>query len=348
MVLISIILIALVPTTQGSGIAVEVEEFKSFLETTPEAIIFDVRTPEEYQVFHIRGAYQIDPLDIMNTGISQAVAILDEQGVAKDHPLGFYCNCGRGELAKALMEEVEKLGYNNTRYLLMTINEWPYKEDWVMGSNPDGPPYGSLTQNIGFLAFMAIVVLLAFIIGVLVLLHVLRSWNSEIYSTLNDQIFASKGLLAVIAGLSVISIITAAYQTYRFYFEGDCGCSAEGNYIFELYSDIWGIPVALLGALGVLVSLGICITYLVPLGEKLSPLLDRVALLEHLYYFRYPIWFLYQTGSVVFILDLMYIAYIAAETFCDLCLISQSIAILNWIILGFMYLKGVKGDKHSH
>ena len=79
----------------------------------PRPLVLDVRTAEEYEVSHLRGAVRIDP----GAG---AEALPD--GIAKDAPIVAYCSVGyrSSALARRLMEA----GYTGVRNLEGSIFEW--------------------------------------------------------------------------------------------------------------------------------------------------------------------------------------------------------------------------------
>ncbi|MBR4597026.1 MAG: rhodanese-like domain-containing protein [Opitutales bacterium] len=70
-------------------------------------VLIDVRTPQEYDEAHVRGAILI-PVDELE-------AEIDEYGIEKDAKIGVYCR--RGVRAERAREILLKKGYTNVRNL---------------------------------------------------------------------------------------------------------------------------------------------------------------------------------------------------------------------------------------
>jgi rhodanese-related sulfurtransferase len=79
--------------------------FKSQYESTPGAILLDVRTPGEYESGHLDGASNID---IMSPYFSDAILELD-----KSKPVFVYCRSGnRSSHACIMLKEAGYTAYN--------------------------------------------------------------------------------------------------------------------------------------------------------------------------------------------------------------------------------------------
>ena len=136
--------------------------------------------------------------------------------------------------------------------------------------------------------------------------------------------------LIIVLVTSITSLIALIYQTYLFYIEGNCGCSE--NTIIEIYSAIWGIPISLIGMSGVGITMVFSIYFLSnfsrenSFSEKFKGQLVRL-------------WAIVQLISLLVVFNMMYIVYIIAEGFCELCSISQLTGIINFILVMNFYSK---------
>ena len=135
-----------------------------------------------------------------------------------------------------------------------------------------------------------------------------------------------KNILLIVLVGSAISFLTLTYQTYLFYVEGSCGCS--GNVTFQIYSAIWGIPISLLGMVGLGVTMLLSAYFLSNYSKRYSARFnDQLAK-----FFAF-----FQLISFLVVLNMMYIVYIVAQSFCELCSISQLVGTLNFILVMFFY-----------
>lgn len=90
------------------------EEFKSKLSTTPEAVLVDVRKPEEVAEGMIDGAINIDYTD---SNFAERIGTLD---VTK--PYFVYCKTAKRSTGAA--EEMRKLGFEDVYVLEGGVNNW--------------------------------------------------------------------------------------------------------------------------------------------------------------------------------------------------------------------------------
>lgn len=151
----------------------------------------------------------------------------------------------------------------------------------------------------------------------------------------NQFIKQQKLELRLILIASTLSLISLGYQTFEYYTTGSCGCSADTNIVFETYSTIWGIPISLIGLFGVSITILFSLIYLIPDDRINFAFLTSSNLPNSLFL----IWYLFQVLSLVFIFNFMYIIYFLAQSFCDLCFISQMVGIFNWLVLTNLLLK---------
>jgi len=93
---------------------VSAPEFKQLLEKTPDAILLDVRTPEEYREGHLAKSILI-PVDRV---ASSAPGVLTK----KDVPLLVYCRSGNR--SQSAVRTLKKLGYTNVTELSTGIIGW--------------------------------------------------------------------------------------------------------------------------------------------------------------------------------------------------------------------------------
>ena len=150
--------------------------------------------------------------------------------------------------------------------------------------------------------------------------------QQHIISVLDKQ----KSILIIVLVASFASFIALIYQTYLYYLEGYCGCTE--NSIFETYSVIWGIPVSLIGSIGVAITITFSLYFL--------SIFSRETSFSEKYNFHLArFWAIYQLISILIVFNMMYIAYILAHGFCELCSISQLAGIMNFILVMKFYSK---------
>ncbi|MEN2282335.1 rhodanese-like domain-containing protein [Algoriphagus sp. SE2] len=100
--------------TSTSIDSLTVQKFEEIVKNNKDAIILDVRTPEEYSEGHISGAVNID---YMNEGFEQEIAKLN-----KSMTYLVYCKSGvRQDKASTRMKE---LGFENVHLLDGGITRW--------------------------------------------------------------------------------------------------------------------------------------------------------------------------------------------------------------------------------
>ncbi len=124
-------------------------------------------------------------------------------------------------------------------------------------------------------------------------------------------------LFLVIFVLSLVSATSLAYQTWEWLNTGECGC----NPAFNQYSTIFGVPVSLIGLMGMLTFAGFALLFII---EKSIFGLEIFLL--------YKIFFGLLSIGLLFVIYLMYTSYIVVGALCQLCFISQTITIINWLI----------------
>ena len=93
------------------------EEAKTIMSTNQEAVILDVRTQEEYDSGHIKGAVLL-PVDAITEGSAQEVI------PAKDTQVLVYCRSGNRSVTAS--KALAQLGYTEV-YEFGGINTWPYE-----------------------------------------------------------------------------------------------------------------------------------------------------------------------------------------------------------------------------
>lgn len=90
------------------------QEFKARLASTPDAVLVDVRKPEEVAEGMIEGAINIDYTD---SGFVEKIRALD-----KTKSYFVYCKVGKRSAGAA--DEMEKLGFENVYVLDGGYTEW--------------------------------------------------------------------------------------------------------------------------------------------------------------------------------------------------------------------------------
>ena len=100
--------------TEKGVVELSPEEFKSKLSSTPDAVLIDVRKPEEVEEGIIEGAVSIDYTD---SSFSEKIAELD-----KLKPYFIYCKSGKrsGDAAA----EMKKVGFENIIVLKGGYKDW--------------------------------------------------------------------------------------------------------------------------------------------------------------------------------------------------------------------------------
>lgn len=97
------------------------EEAKTIMSTNQEAVILDVRTQEEYDSGHIKGAVLL-PVDAITEETAQEVI------PTKDTQVLVYCRSGNRSVTAS--KALAQLGYTEV-YEFGGINTWPYEtETW--------------------------------------------------------------------------------------------------------------------------------------------------------------------------------------------------------------------------
>ncbi len=97
------------------------EEAKTIMSTNREAVILDVRTQEEYDSGHIKGAVLL-PVDAITEETAREVI------PAKDTQVLVYCRSGNRSVTAS--KALAQLGYTEV-YEFGGINTWPYEtETW--------------------------------------------------------------------------------------------------------------------------------------------------------------------------------------------------------------------------
>jgi rhodanese-related sulfurtransferase len=98
----------------GKPVALDVQEFKTKLASTPGAVLLDVRTPEEFSEGIIKGAVNIDYRD---PAFGKKIAALD-----KEKPYFLYCLSGKRSGAAA--EQMKDAGFKTIYTLADGYQGW--------------------------------------------------------------------------------------------------------------------------------------------------------------------------------------------------------------------------------
>ena len=94
------------------------EEAKQQIDTEPDLVLLDVRTPAEYQEKHIPGARLVPNETISNQPI---------EGVPKNAKIHVYCRTGhRSEQAA---KKLIAMGYEHVYDMAGGITSWPYETE---------------------------------------------------------------------------------------------------------------------------------------------------------------------------------------------------------------------------
>ena len=106
--------VTLAGCTAGAHQTLDVQEWKDQLETTPDAFLLDVRTPDEYRQMHLANATLVP-----HTELERYADMLPAD---KDTPIFVYCRIGnRSGLAS---ETLADMGYTDVRDLDGGILAW--------------------------------------------------------------------------------------------------------------------------------------------------------------------------------------------------------------------------------
>src|SRR5690606_1571638 len=101
-------------TSADEPVALDPHEFKAKLEDTPDAVLIDVRTPEEVAEGAIEGAVNIDYQD---DGFSQGIDTLDRDK-------NYFVYCLSGKRSADAIEEMQKAGFKNIFTLKDGYRNW--------------------------------------------------------------------------------------------------------------------------------------------------------------------------------------------------------------------------------
>lgn len=96
----------------------DVHAAQALIETEPELVILDVRTPGEFELFFIKGAINIDA---QGPHFEEAVGALDKTKK-------YLVHCQSGERSKAAIETLAKLGFTDLIHMHEGMREWNYRE----------------------------------------------------------------------------------------------------------------------------------------------------------------------------------------------------------------------------
>lgn len=95
------------------------KEAKENMENNPDIILLDVRTKQEYDQEHIKGAILV-PLDVLENEILNTI---DDKNVQ------IYVYCRSGNRSKTASNILLGMGFTNI-YDLGGIINWPYEKEW--------------------------------------------------------------------------------------------------------------------------------------------------------------------------------------------------------------------------
>ncbi len=153
---------------------------------------------------------------------------------------------------------------------------------------------------------------------------------------------ANKTLLKIIIVISILGILLSSYLTYLHYQPSASKfCVIGENFDCDIvnkssYSEIFGIPVAILGGLTYLLFLITAILLLKNYDfNKLGKLIDEEITTKKVYQFL----FILAIIAFLYSLYLTSVESIVLKTYCIFCLISFSFVIAIFIILGYVYTK---------
>jgi rhodanese-related sulfurtransferase len=100
--------------SKPSSVQLSPEEFRAKLANTPDAVLIDVRKPEELQPGIIEGAINIDYTD---SSFTERVGKLDKTK-------SYFVYCKSGKRSSAAVVEMEKLGFKNMFVLEGGYTTW--------------------------------------------------------------------------------------------------------------------------------------------------------------------------------------------------------------------------------
>lgn len=101
-------------TSADEPVVLDPHEFKTELEETPNAVLIDVRTPEEVAEGAIEGAVNIDYQD---DGFTQGIDTLDRNK-------NYFVYCLSGKRSADAIEEMQKAGFRNIYTLKDGYRNW--------------------------------------------------------------------------------------------------------------------------------------------------------------------------------------------------------------------------------
>ncbi|MCA9478530.1 MAG: rhodanese-like domain-containing protein [Nanoarchaeota archaeon] len=95
-------------------VSVPTDEFSALIQSRPDAVLLDVRTPEEFQAEHLEGATNID---FYGEGFRDQLDQLD-----KDQTYLIYCRTGHR--SGITLETMRELGFTSVYDLDEGITDW--------------------------------------------------------------------------------------------------------------------------------------------------------------------------------------------------------------------------------
>ncbi len=95
------------------------EDYRKVVDAAGEALIIDVREPQEYAAGHVPGAVNI-PRGVLEFQIWKHVGSPGAPQMAK--PL--YQQCQSGNRASLAAQSLAELGFTQTRAVVMSLDEW--------------------------------------------------------------------------------------------------------------------------------------------------------------------------------------------------------------------------------
>jgi len=118
LLLVGVLLVFAVVVSAQEKRNLTVQEFKSKLESTPDAVLLDVRTPEEVRKGSIANATNID---FFGKGFDEKIENLDKGKT-------YFVYCAGGSRSGETMELMEKLGFKKIYNLKDGFNAWKEKK----------------------------------------------------------------------------------------------------------------------------------------------------------------------------------------------------------------------------
>lgn len=116
---------SLLTAADTTGIDLNAEQAKQFIDATPDVVVLDVRTPDEYNMGHIRKATNINLYDAK---FMNKLAALDRAKTYVVHCAAGLAN-GRSRKAVAFMDS---LGFKHVRHMNGGFNSWQQKRQPVV------------------------------------------------------------------------------------------------------------------------------------------------------------------------------------------------------------------------